>query len=185
VKILRAEVEATAAAPAGFPTGDVSEIAFLGRSNVGKSTLLNRLTARRKLAYTSRTPGKTRLVHFYRVERPHSTVRLVDLPGYGFARVSKQERQRWQTLVEGYLETRPELALLLFDLRRDPSDDEALLLQWLDQREIESFVVLTKVDKLKPMRRAQRVRQLQAAFDRPCIQNASSDALWKAIDARL
>jgi GTP-binding protein len=185
VKILRAEVEATAAGPEGFPAGELAEVAFLGRSNVGKSTLLNRLTARRKLAYTSRTPGKTRLVHFYRVERPGRSLRFVDLPGYGFARVSKQERARWQTLVEGYLETRPRLALLLFDLRRDPSDDEGLLLDWLQQRDVPALVVLTKVDKLKPMRRAKRVRQLQAAFERPCVQNASIDELWKAIDARL
>ena len=185
MKILRAEVEATAAGPEGFPAGDVEEVAFIGRSNVGKSTLLNRLTARRKLAYTSRTPGKTRLVHFYRVDRPHRSLRLVDLPGYGFARVSKQERARWQTLVEGYLETRPRLALLLFDLRRDPGEDEALLLDWLDARDIEALVVLTKVDKLGPMRRAERVRRLRAAFERPCVQSAAVDEVWKAIDARL
>jgi GTP-binding protein len=184
MKILRAEIEASAAGPEGFPPADVPEVALLGRSNVGKSTLLNRLTARRRLAYTSRTPGKTRLVHFYRVDRPCRSLRLVDLPGYGFARVSKQERQRWRALVEAYLR-RPGLALLLCDVRRDPGEDERLLLAWLAERGVPACVVLTKTDKLKPGRRAERLRALTRAFACCVLTNADPDALWSAIDARL
>ena len=181
---LRAEIEASAAGPEGFPPADVPEVALLGRSNVGKSTLPNRLTARRRLAYTSRTPGKTRLVHFYRVERPGGPLRLVDLPGYGFARVSKRERERWRGLVESYLR-RPALALLLCDARRDPGEDEHLLLAWLAERKIPACVVLTKTDKLKPGRRAARLSALAQAFPCDVVSSADPGAVWSAIDARL
>jgi GTP-binding protein len=176
MKVLRAELAATAASSKDFPSGGLPEIAFLGRSNVGKSSLLNRLAERHALARTSRTPGKTRLVYFYRVDlcveseaktssessRPIQSVILVDLPGYGYAKVSKAERNAWRPLVEGYLEARPALraAVLLQDIRRDPEDDEQLLLAWLDERRIPALVVLTKADKLAPMQRARRVREL-------------------------
>ena len=100
MKILSARIVATAAGPEGYPAGALPEVAFLGRSNVGKSSLLNRLVGRKALAYTSRTPGKTRLVYWYRVSRPGGERWLVDLPGYGYAKVSKQERRGWQRLVE-------------------------------------------------------------------------------------
>ena len=118
----------SAAGPEGFPKERVPEVALLGRSNVGKSTLLNALVGRRRLAHTSRTPGKTRLAHFYRVERAGRRLRLVDLPGYGFARVSRDERARWRALVEGYLGARADLrvAVLLVDARRDPGEDAGL-----------------------------------------------------------
>ena len=123
MKVLRAELAVTAASPKAFPTDGLPEIAFVGRSNVGKSSLLNRLAERRQLARTSRTPGKTRLVHFYRLdlrfeseaktpgESPMQvqSVLLVDLPGYGYAKVSKAERIAWRRLVESYLEARPVL----------------------------------------------------------------------------
>ena len=94
MKVLAAELAATAARPEDFPKTRLAEIALLGRSNVGKSSLLNRLAQRRSLARTSTSPGKTRLVHFYRIERPGRELLLVDLPGYGWARVSKAERAR-------------------------------------------------------------------------------------------
>ncbi len=171
MKVTRAEIEASAAGAEGFPRAPLPEVAFLGRSNVGKSSLLNKLVARRKLAYTSGTPGKTRLVHFYRVElaSPKRTLRFVDLPGYGFARVSKKERASWQGLIEGYLERREtlRLAILLQDLRRAVSEDETLLLAWLAEREIPAAVALTKCDKLKPGRRAARARELAGHIPLP------------------
>ncbi len=193
MKVLSADLVAVAAARDGFPRAGSPEVAFLGRSNVGKSSLLNRLVQRRKLARTSRTPGKTRLVCWYRVERPGHALLLVDLPGYGYAKVSKAERRRWKELVESYLVGRDALraAVLLQDLRRDLSEDEALLLEWLAERDVPAILALTKVDKLKPMRRAQRMRRLAAAVDLPRERVVATSAetglgirdLWRAIDA--
>jgi GTP-binding protein len=178
-RVRAAEHAAAAAGREGFPPPELPEVAFLGRSNVGKSSLLNRLMGRRRLAHTSRTPGKTRLVHFYRVERGEGGVCLVDLPGYGFARVSRAERQRWRKLVEGYLEGRDSLraCVLLQDLRRDVTDDERDLLAWLAERGVPTVVALTKIDKLKPMRRAARIRELKA-------QLADADAAVLATSAQ-
>jgi GTP-binding protein len=164
-----AEFLTAAARPAEFPRPGPPEVAFLGRSNVGKSSLINRLVNRKALARTSATPGKTRLLHWYRVTRDGVETWLVDLPGYGFARVSRQERAGWRALVESYLGSRPtlRLAVLLQDLRRDVSEDETLLLAWLAERGVPALVALTKCDKLKPMRRAERVRALTAALALP------------------
>lgn len=191
--VRRAERVASAAQPAGFPAAGAPEVAFLGRSNVGKSSLLNALVGRRNLAHTSGTPGKTRLLHWYAVERGERETRLVDLPGYGYARVAKRERETWKGLVESYLGGRPtlRLAVLLQDLRRDVSEDETLLLAWLAERGVPAVVALTKCDKLKPMRRAQRVREHRAALGLPPERVLATSAtsglgvaeLWRAIDA--
>jgi GTP-binding protein len=193
MKILTAEWLATAAAPSGFPVPSVPEVAFLGRSNVGKSSLLNALVRRKKLARTSSAPGKTRLIHFFRIERPGVETHFVDLPGYGYAKVSKTERKGWQKLIESYLEARPTLcaAVLLQDLRRDISADETLLIDWLHERDIPVLLAITKIDKLKPMRRAARLRELKKSIELPAanVIATSSEAglglaeLWKAIDA--
>ncbi len=194
-RVLRAELLAQAARPEEYPKPRAPEVAFLGRSNVGKSSLLNRLAGRRQLARTSATPGKTRKLGWYRLERGGAELWLVDLPGYGWARVSKQERHSWQRLVESYLESRATLraAVLLQDLRRELSEDEALLLEWLALREVPALLALTKVDKLKPMRRAARVRELTAqsglAPARVIATSAETGTgiaeLWRAIDTRL
>jgi GTP-binding protein len=195
LKILSARIVATAAGPEGFPPERLPEVAFLGRSNVGKSSLLNRLVARKQLARTSRTPGKTRLLHFYCVERPGSELLLVDLPGYGYAKTAKSERASWKGLVEGYLEGRRALraAVLLQDLRRDPSEDETLLLDWLARREIPALVALTKIDKLKPARRAARLRELDGSLPvqadwvvaTSARTGAGIDQVWRVIDTLL
>jgi GTP-binding protein len=189
---VEAEWMAAAAGAPQFPRPGAPEVAFLGRSNVGKSSLLNRLVGRRSLARTSATPGKTRLLHWYRVLRRGREVWLVDLPGYGYAKVSRHERDRWRPLIESYLGARPSLraAVLLQDLRRDWSDDEALLVAWLSERGIPVLVALTKSDKLRPMQRAQRVRELRAQTALPAAQVLAVSAqtgdgvheLWKAID---
>jgi GTP-binding protein len=195
VKILGAEMIAAAARADQFPPGGAPEVAFLGRSNVGKSSLINRLVQRKKLARTSSTPGKTRLIHWYQVRRPESESLLVDLPGYGWAQVSKAERARWRVLVESYLEGREPLrcAVLLQDLRRDLSEDEDLLIAWLRERGVPVILALTKSDKLKPMRRAQRVAEMRRDTDLPDDRVVATSAekglgieeLWHAIDALL
>ena len=195
MKIQGVDLLTAAAQAADFPAPGPPEVAFLGRSNVGKSSLLNRLARRKALARTSRTPGKTRLVHWYRAAGPGGELWLVDMPGYGYAKVSKQERQRWQQLVESYLEGRSSLrvAVLLQDLRRDVSDDEELLIDWLEARKIPVLVALTKVDKLKPMRRAARVRALRTQLALPAARVLPTSAekgygiddLRRAIEAHL
>jgi GTP-binding protein len=195
MRVTHAEILASASDRKGFPAPGPPEIAFLGRSNVGKSSLLNRLVNRKRLARTSNTPGKTRLIHWYRVERGAAELRLVDLPGYGYAKVSKVERARWRHLVEDYLGERPSLraAVLLQDLRRDLSEDETLLVEWLAERRIPTLLALTKVDKLKPMRRGERVRELRAAASLPAARVIPTSSekgigvseLWRAIDALL
>jgi GTP-binding protein len=194
VKVLRAEWEATAAGPEGWPRDGLPEVAFLGRSNVGKSSLLNRLVGRRRLARTSATPGKTRLLHFFRVERERRpALLLVDLPGYGWARVSRRERGAWRDMVEGYLGSRPPLrcCVLLQDVRRDPGEDETLLIDWLAERGIPVIVAVTKVDKLKRGARAKRMDELRRGLGESATAVLATsaqagegvDALWKAIDA--
>jgi GTP-binding protein len=134
-----------------LPTNGFPEIAFAGRSNVGKSSLINTLLGRRRLAKTSSTPGKTRTLNYYLV---NGSFYFVDLPGYGYAKVSKQQRHRWQTLVEPYLRERPVLCgvVQLMDIRHQPTEGDRNLLDWLDFYQIPALVVLTKADKLSPSR---------------------------------
>lgn len=189
MKILEAELIASAPRVEKLPASGLPEIAFLGRSNVGKSSLLNALARRRKLARTSSTPGKTRELVLFRIRTDRGDLGFVDLPGYGWAKVSRREREGWQRLAEGYLARREELrlAILLQDLRRDWSEDEQLLLDWLAERGVPGRVVLTKTDKLKTMKRKQRLRALREeigeGFGRPIATSAQKgeglDLVWR------
>jgi GTP-binding protein len=133
---------------AQFPPDQGREVAFAGRSNVGKSSALNRLLQRKKLARTGSTPGRTQAIHFYRLDDER---RLVDLPGYGFARVSKQVQAHWGQLIEGYLSRRQCLQglVLLMDVRHPLRDQDGQLLDWADFAELPVHVLLTKADKAK------------------------------------
>lgn len=191
MKVYAADLLTSCAKPDQFPVTAWPEVAFLGRSNVGKSSLLNALVNRKKLARTSATPGKTRLIHFFKVQIGSEDLVLVDLPGYGWAKVSRRERNSWQQLIEGYLDKRVPLkaAVLLQDLRRDFTEDETLLLDWLAEREVNTIVALTKSDKFKPMRRKQRIAELKRQIVAPTggIVATSSEKkdgledLWKAV----
>lgn len=129
------------------PESELPEVAFAGRSNVGKSSLLNRLVRRRAFARVSRTPGRTREINFFRV---NDRFVLADLPGYGYARISKERQAEWKPLIEGYLRRTASLAgvVLLLDIRREPSDDDVAMLDYLAELEVPTIVVLTKIDKI-------------------------------------
>jgi GTP-binding protein len=157
---MNSELARNAGKPEEFPDDHLPEVAVLGRSNVGKSSVINTLVSRKNLARTSSTPGKTRRIHFFVVE---GAMYLVDLPGFGWARVGREERATWQPMVESYLRGSREAlrgAILLLDLRRDPGDEERSLLDWLAAEEIEARVVFTKADKLKPGKARQRAADL-------------------------
>ena len=159
MKIESAAFELSAGLVHQLPASNLPEVAFSGRSNVGKSSLINRLLNRKALARTSATPGKTATINFYRLD----TLRLVDLPGYGYAKVSDAEKRRWKGLIEGYLEADRELCLVvqLLDARHAPSADDRTMLDYLVQREIPFLVVLTKMDKLNVTQRVQRLQAFQ------------------------
>ncbi len=147
-----------------IPKSDRTEIAFAGRSNVGKSSLINKIFNRKALARVSATPGKTATINFYELENVH----FVDLPGYGYAKVSKTEKQRWSSLIEGYLQSDRELDLVfqLVDFRHPPTADDILMINFLIDAEIPFVIVLTKADKLKKTQRAERLEKLKTEL--PC-----------------
>ncbi len=150
-----------------IPPPERIEIAFAGRSNVGKSTLINKLFNRKSLARVSSVPGKTATINFYGMEN----IYFVDLPGYGYAKVSKSEKERWSGLIEGYLNSDRDLRLvfLLVDMRHAPSSDDLDMINYLIDTELPFVIVLTKADKLKKTEREKRM----AAFitEIPCFDD--------------
>lgn len=150
----KAEFKASYGSLKQLPPPERPEFAFSGRSNVGKSSLINKLLNRKALARVSSVPGKTVTVNFYSLEN----IYIVDLPGYGYAKVAKSEKERWAGLVEGYLRERESLALVfqLIDFRHPPTADDLLMIDFLVESEIPFVVVLTKADKLKKSERVKR-----------------------------
>jgi GTP-binding protein len=160
VTVLEAAFIAEGRDVAQLPPPGAPEIAIAGRSNVGKSTLLNRMAGRRGLARVSKTPGRTRGLVLFDLQirtggDARQALRLVDLPGYGYAQVSQAERRAWQVLVEGYVKQRPTLGLVLvlIDARRELGDEEMQLLEWLDVMHVPALLVITKADKLRASER--------------------------------
>lgn len=146
------------------PESTLPEIAFAGRSNVGKSSLLNVLLRRKSAARVSRTPGRTREINFFRV---NDAFLLVDLPGYGYARVAKEKKAEWRPMIEEYLSTSPHLRglVLLLDSRRDPSDDDRAMLSLLAERETPVLVAITKMDKFGTKAGQDRVAAIAADLE--------------------
>jgi GTP-binding protein len=140
-----------------YPESALPEIAFVGRSNVGKSSMINSLLGRKKLVKVSAKPGKTRTLNFFNID---NEIMFVDLPGYGFAAVSKSERASWAKCIETYLTTRDNLkaCVLILDIRRLPSEEDMDMLSWLSDTETNTLVVLTKTDKLSKNQIAKQVR---------------------------
>ncbi len=184
--------------PGQHPAEFLPEIAFIGRSNVGKSSLINSLLPRKKVAATSRTPGKTRAIDWFRLERGAASCFFVDLPGYGFAKVPKRIRdEAWARLIDAYLESDRALvlALQLLDMRRDgPTKLDAQMIDWLRQTRVPHAFVLTKADKIKQSRRGAALKTFKKALDtdedHPLITYSSvtgegKRALWSTIDQRV
>jgi GTP-binding protein len=152
------------AAPGGWrPPPELPEIAFAGRSNVGKSSLLNRLVRRKAFARVSRTPGRTREINFFRV---NDQLVFADLPGYGYARVAHEQRDTWRPLIEGYLRHSERLqgVVQLLDIRREASDDDRLMLEFLGDLGVPTIVVITKIDKVASRAAAERIAALSRSL---------------------
>jgi GTP-binding protein len=163
MKIRKAEFSKCAVKPSDFPTGGLPEIALVGRSNVGKSSLINSLVNKRGLAKTSSTPGKTRTINFYLL---NDSFYLVDLPGFGYASVPGSERRSWKQMIEGYMKERSELrgVLVILDVRRDPGETEEALCDWIESIGLTPVVVLTKADKFSKGRRVKRASEVKRAL---------------------
>ncbi|MBP7341566.1 MAG: ribosome biogenesis GTP-binding protein YihA/YsxC [Smithellaceae bacterium] len=193
MKITRAEFVKSAVQPRQYPPATLPEIAFVGRSNVGKSSLMNTLVGRKNLAKTSNTPGRTQLINFFTV---NDRISFVDLPGYGFAKVSRSVRKDWGDMMEAYLRERRNLALviLILDVRRDPSDDDLALCDWLEHYQIPYLPVLTKTDKLSNNQIVVRKRSIEkilgASSGFPALlfsakTQKGKEGLWQVIEGHL
>ena len=160
--IKSADFVTSAPALASCPPSEWPEIAFAGRSNVGKSSLINCLLNRKGLVRTSSTPGRTQLLNFFAI---NEALYFVDLPGYGFARAPRSVRERWQPMVHGYLRGRSNLRAVvwLLDVRRDPSEEDLRFLDWLEESEIPTIPVITKVDKVSRNELARRVAKIASS----------------------
>lgn len=187
MKITSAEFVASAWKPFDFPKDPFPEVAFAGKSNVGKSSLINVLLNRKKLVKTSSTPGKTQSINFFRV---NNNIMFVDLPGYGFAKVPLAVRKKWKPLVEGYLINRKDLKMvvLILDVRREPSREDKDLLRWFDLYNIPAVVVLSKVDKLSKTKSKKQIEIIKKSLPKgneiipfSAITREGKEDVWEQI----
>lgn len=190
MKIETLRLEQVAGFKKQFPNDDMVEIAFAGRSNVGKSSFINSFLGRKNLAKTSSKPGKTRTVNFYNI---NEKFRLVDLPGYGFAKVSKSEKEKWSKLINTYLNTRENLKeiFLLVDIRHEPTSLDKQMYDFIIESGFTGFVIATKYDKIPKSKIQKYLKQIQKKLnieDEGLIFAYSSetkhnkDVLWEQIN---
>ena len=160
MKITKSDIEAVAVKPSQYPPDNLKEIAFAGRSNVGKSSLLNLLTGRKKLAKVSGSPGKTRTINFYII---NDEFRIVDLPGYGYAKVSKSVSKDWGEMMEKYLQSRQNLlkVVQLVDIRHEPSKQDVGMYEYLRYYGLDGIVVATKADKVSRNQIPKQIKQIR------------------------
>ncbi len=193
MKITSAEFVKSAVLPSHYPPATMPEIAFVGRSNVGKSSLINTLVGRKNMAKTSNTPGRTQMINFFAI---NEAVSFVDLPGYGFAKVSRTLKKDWGEMIEAYLKNRQNLAMviLILDIRRDPNGDDLSLRDWLEDYRIPYLYILTKTDKLSNNQAINRRRIIEkilhiSAGIKPILFSAvtqkGKSEIWQALDAHL
>ena len=189
--ITKAEYATTAVKPDQFPETGWPEVAFVGRSNVGKSSLINALLNRKKLARTSQHPGKTRTINFFNVE---DRLYFVDLPGYGYAKVSKSESAKWGEMVDGYLKNRPQLKhiFLLMDIRHEPSTGDRQIHEWCKHYDLPYTIIATKSDKIKKSQVQKHLAVIRKALEEetPPIPFSSEswdgrEAVWEVIEAEI
>ena len=186
--IKSAEFVTSAVKKAQYPPEVLPEIAFAGRSNVGKSSLINTLVNRKRLVKTSSTPGRTQLINFFNI---NNNLTFVDLPGYGYAKVPAAVRKKWGPMIETYLSSRNTLkgVVIILDIRRHPREEEQNLIHWLAHYSIASILVLTKTDKLSRTKVAQQhnaiIRALAMEKEEAILFSAKTrrgrDAIWNAI----
>lgn len=154
----------TAVDPKGYPESEAPEIAMTGRSNVGKSSVINFLAGRKNLARVGNTPGKTRQINFYSLE---GKLVLVDLPGYGYARVSKSEKAKWGKIIETYLNSRKQLVMLLMlvDIRHKPTADDKIMYEWICSMGKPHIIVATKADKITRTHYPERINEIRKTLN--------------------
>ncbi|SDC21124.1 GTP-binding protein [Melghirimyces thermohalophilus] len=189
MKVTQAELVISAVKPAQYPTDALPEIALAGRSNVGKSSLINRLINRKNLARTSSRPGKTQTLNFYRI---NNQLYFADMPGYGFARVPQSVKAAWGRMIEGYLSSRERLCgvIQLIDLRHPPTRDDRTMYDYLKHYDLPTIVVATKADKITRGRRQQHLKEIRKGIELdpsdPLLPFSSQtgqgkEELWKEI----
>jgi GTP-binding protein len=190
MKVISSDLQAMAVAPKGYPDDDLFEIAFAGRSNVGKSSLINTLLNRTNLARTSGKPGKTRTINFYLI---NEKFRFVDLPGYGYAQVSKTERKKWGEIIEKYLKKRGNLKaiVLIVDIRHTPSPQDVDMYRWIKAYGYDAIIAATKADKISKGQRQKYLNIVKKelgiqAEDKlisfSSLKNTNRDELWELLE---
>lgn len=188
MKIIKSDLDKIAVRPDQYPQDDLGEIAFAGRSNVGKSSFINSMINRKNLARTSGKPGKTRTINFYRI---NDEFRFVDLPGYGYAQVSKKEQEKWGHIINEYLSERENLKeiILIVDIRHEPTKQDKMMFDWIKAFGFRGIVVATKADKIsrgKWQKQTSIIRKKLGAdgsliFPYSSVDKSNQDKLWKII----
>jgi GTP-binding protein len=188
MNVFQADFVKSAAKPKDYPPPGLPEVAFVGRSNVGKSSLINVLSGRKGLVRTSSTPGRTQLINFFNI---NSILTLVDLPGYGYAKAPPALRKQWGPMIEAYLASRESLkaVVLILDIRRVPSDGDLQMLRWLELYSIPPIFVLTKCDKLSKNEQAKQKSIIASAIKRDkgmmlpfsALSREGRDGIWNEI----
>ncbi|NBI28799.1 ribosome biogenesis GTP-binding protein YihA/YsxC [Chengkuizengella marina] len=182
MKVNQAEFIISAVGPDQYPNDGLPEIALAGRSNVGKSSLINKMINRKNLARTSSQPGKTQTLNYYRI---NTDLYFVDLPGYGYAKVSKSRRQEWGEMIERYLLEREQLKVVLqiIDLRHPPTKDDQAMYEWLVYEQIPRIVITTKADKISKNKRNKHLKVIKDTLhlekEDPILLFSSEEGLGK------
>ena len=190
MKITKAELERIAVNKKQYPEEDLFEIAFAGRSNVGKSSFINSMVNRNNLARTSGKPGKTRTINFYNI---NEQFRFVDLPGYGYAQVSKKEKDKWGYIIEEYLNNRKNLVevVLLVDIRHEPTEQDLMMYNWIKTFDFTGIVIATKADKIskgkyqanmKDIKNKLKIKDTNLIMPYSSLKKTNKDMVWQRFE---